>query len=50
MANQRVKECDRIKAMKNELAKLGVTCRELVNITQHFVFTIHRLFDILITL
>ncbi|KAL9011535.1 MAG: hypothetical protein Q9173_003625 [Seirophora scorigena] len=29
IANQRVKECNRIKAMKDELAKFGVTCREL---------------------
>ncbi|KZF25212.1 Pentafunctional AroM protein [Xylona heveae TC161] len=29
IANQRVKECNRIKAMKNELAKFGVVCREL---------------------
>lgn len=29
IANQRVKECNRIRAMKNELAKFGVTCREL---------------------
>ncbi|KAL8816360.1 MAG: hypothetical protein Q9223_004618 [Gallowayella weberi] len=29
IANQRVKECNRIKAMKDELDKLGVTCREL---------------------
>ncbi|KAK2880173.1 hypothetical protein FQN49_000492 [Arthroderma sp. PD_2] len=28
IANQRVKECNRIKAMKDELAKFGVTCRE----------------------
>ena len=28
IANQRVKECDRIKAMNDELAKFGVTCRE----------------------
>ncbi|KAL8668396.1 MAG: hypothetical protein Q9168_006972 [Polycauliona sp. 1 TL-2023] len=27
--NQRVKECDRIKAMEDELAKFGVTCRQL---------------------
>ncbi|GAB7355363.1 hypothetical protein MBLNU459_g5888t1 [Dothideomycetes sp. NU459] len=29
IANQRVKECNRIKAMYDELAKFGVTCREL---------------------
>lgn len=29
IANQRVKECNRIKAMKDELAKFGVMCREL---------------------
>jgi pentafunctional AROM polypeptide len=29
IANQRVKECDRIKAMKDELARFNVTCREL---------------------
>ncbi|KAL8926430.1 MAG: hypothetical protein Q9208_002973 [Pyrenodesmia sp. 3 TL-2023] len=29
IANQRVKECNRIKAMKDELAKFRVTCREL---------------------
>ncbi|KAI5301690.1 3-dehydroquinate dehydratase (3-dehydroquinase), partial [Ascosphaera atra] len=28
IANQRVKECNRIKAMYDELAKFGVTCRE----------------------
>ncbi|KAI1982544.1 3-dehydroquinate dehydratase (3-dehydroquinase) [Ophidiomyces ophidiicola] len=28
IANQRVKECNRIRAMKDELAKFGVTCRE----------------------
>ncbi|KAJ5901878.1 hypothetical protein N7495_002406 [Penicillium taxi] len=28
IANQRVKECNRIKAMKDELAKYGVLCRE----------------------
>ena len=28
IANQRVKECNRIKAMKDELANFGVTCRE----------------------
>jgi len=28
IANQRVKECNRIAAMKDELAKFGVTCRE----------------------
>ena len=28
IANQRVKECNRIKAMFDELAKFGVTCRE----------------------
>ena len=28
IANQRVKECNRIQAMKDELAKFGVTCRE----------------------
>ena len=28
IANQRVKECNRIQAMKTELAKFGVTCRE----------------------
>ena len=28
IANQRVKECNRISAMKDELAKFGVTCRE----------------------
>jgi pentafunctional AROM polypeptide len=29
IANQRVKECNRILAMKDELAKFGVECREL---------------------
>ncbi|KAM7206215.1 putative PENTAFUNCTIONAL AROM polypeptide [Rhypophila sp. PSN 637] len=29
IANQRVKECNRIKAMKDELAKFGVHCNEL---------------------
>ena len=29
IANQRVKECNRILAMKDELSKFGVTCREL---------------------
>lgn len=29
IANQRVKECDRIAAMKDQLAKFGVLCREL---------------------
>jgi len=29
IANQRVKECNRIKAMKDELAKFGVQCNEL---------------------
>ena len=29
IANQRVKECDRIGAMRNQLDKFGVTCREL---------------------
>jgi pentafunctional AROM polypeptide len=29
IANQRVKECNRIAAMKTELAKFGVTCSEL---------------------
>ena len=29
IANQRVKECDRIRAMKDELAKFGVFCEEL---------------------
>ena len=29
IANQRVKECNRILAMKDELAKFGVVCREL---------------------
>lgn len=29
IANQRVKECNRIKAMYDELAKFGVVCREL---------------------
>lgn len=29
IANQRVKECNRILAMKDELAKFGVSCREL---------------------
>jgi pentafunctional AROM polypeptide len=29
IANQRVKECNRIKAMATELAKCGVVCREL---------------------
>ena len=29
IANQRVKECNRIRAMKDELAKFGVTSREL---------------------
>lgn len=28
IANQRVKECNRIKAMKDQLAKFGVSCRE----------------------
>jgi pentafunctional AROM polypeptide len=28
IANQRVKECNRIEAMKDQLAKFGVTCRE----------------------
>ncbi|RMZ91149.1 hypothetical protein DV736_g1613, partial [Chaetothyriales sp. CBS 134916] len=28
IANQRVKECNRIQAMDDELAKLGVTCRQ----------------------
>lgn len=28
IANQRVKECNRIQAMKDELAKFGVVCRE----------------------
>ena len=28
IANQRVKECDRIAAMKDQLAKFGVVCRE----------------------
>ncbi len=28
IANQRVKECDRIRAMKDQLAKFGVVCRE----------------------
>ena len=28
IANQRVKECNRLAAMKDELAKFGVTCRE----------------------
>ena len=28
IANQRVKECDRIRAMHDQLAKFGVTCRE----------------------
>ncbi len=28
IANQRVKECNRIKAMKDELANFGITCRE----------------------
>jgi pentafunctional AROM polypeptide len=28
IANQEVKECDRISAMKDELAKFGVTCRK----------------------
>lgn len=28
IANQRVKECNRIKAMKDELAKFGIECRE----------------------
>ncbi|KAF2458622.1 EPSP synthase-domain-containing protein [Lineolata rhizophorae] len=28
IANQRVKECDRIAAMKDQLGKFGVTCRE----------------------
>lgn len=28
IANQRVKECNRIAAMKDQLAKFGVTCRE----------------------
>ncbi|MCJ1448966.1 MAG: 3-dehydroquinate dehydratase (3-dehydroquinase) [Stictis urceolatum] len=31
IANQRVKECNRIKAMKDELSKFGVRCRELDN-------------------
>ncbi|KAM4066973.1 EPSP synthase (3-phosphoshikimate 1-carboxyvinyltransferase) domain-containing protein [Hirsutella rhossiliensis] len=29
IANQRVKECNRIEAMKDQLAKFGVECREL---------------------
>ena len=29
IANQRVKECNRIDAMKHQLAKFGVSCREL---------------------
>ena len=29
IANQRVKECNRIEAMKDQLAKFGVICREL---------------------
>ncbi|KAG6180002.1 hypothetical protein E4U10_007692 [Claviceps purpurea] len=29
IANQRVKECDRIAAMRNQLAKFGVVCTEL---------------------
>jgi pentafunctional AROM polypeptide len=29
IANQRVKECNRILAMKDQLAKFGITCREL---------------------
>lgn len=29
IANQRVKECNRIRAMKDQLEKFGVTCREL---------------------
>jgi pentafunctional AROM polypeptide len=29
IANQRVKECNRIEAIRTELAKFGVTCREL---------------------
>ncbi|KAK3049843.1 hypothetical protein LTS18_012684, partial [Coniosporium uncinatum] len=29
IANQRVKECNRIQAMEDELAKFGVTCRQL---------------------
>ena len=29
IANQRVKECNRIEAMRTELGKFGVTCREL---------------------
>ena len=29
IANQRVKECNRIEAMKDQLHKFGVTCREL---------------------
>jgi pentafunctional AROM polypeptide len=29
IANQRVKECNRIAAMKDQLAKFGITCREL---------------------
>ncbi|SZF05533.1 unnamed protein product [Blumeria hordei] len=29
IANQRVKECNRIAAIKDQLAKFGVTCREL---------------------
>ncbi|KAI9839686.1 MAG: 3-dehydroquinate dehydratase (3-dehydroquinase) [Sclerophora amabilis] len=29
IANQRVKECDRIGAMRSQLAKFGVVCREL---------------------
>ena len=28
IANQRVKECNRIQAMEDELAKFGVTCRQ----------------------
>lgn len=29
IANQRVKECNRIEAMKDQLAKFGISCREL---------------------
>lgn len=31
IANQRVKECNRIQAMQDQLAKFGVTCRQLAD-------------------
>lgn len=45
IANQRVKECNRIKAMKDELAKFGVTCRELedgIEVDGRPFSTLHR--------